>query len=149
MVGRVVSGPRGEVVVGDVSAWCEGRAAERAVGLRLGPGARGREGGLGAERGSTCGSCECLVRGQGSREGRWAANRARGLEAGRVVSGPRGQSEVGAVSGWCEDRATERAMGLRVEQGARGKEGGLGAERGSSCGSCECLVQGQGSREGK
>ena len=57
----MVSGPRGEVVVGDVSAWCEGREAERAGGLRLGLGASGREGGLGAEKGIASGCCECFV----------------------------------------------------------------------------------------
>ena len=40
--------------------------------------------------GISCGRCECLVRGQGSREGKWVASRTKGLEAGRVVSGPRG-----------------------------------------------------------
>ena len=34
----MVLGPRGEVVVGAVSAWYEGRVAERAGGLRIGPG---------------------------------------------------------------------------------------------------------------
>ena len=29
----MVSGPRGDLLVGSVSAWCEGRAAERASGL--------------------------------------------------------------------------------------------------------------------
>ena len=55
MAGRVVLEPRGESEMGAVSALCEGRAAEREVGLRLGPRASGREGGLGAERGSFCG----------------------------------------------------------------------------------------------
>ena len=33
----------------------------RPVGCELGQGFRGREGGHGAERGSSCGRCECLV----------------------------------------------------------------------------------------
>ena len=78
MAGRVVSGPRRELQVGAVSALCEGRAAEKAVGLRLGPGASGREGGLEAERGIRSGCCECFVRGQGSREGSGVVSRARG-----------------------------------------------------------------------
>ena len=36
--GRVVSGPRGEFLVSSVSAWCEGRAAERASAECIGPG---------------------------------------------------------------------------------------------------------------
>ena len=36
--GRVVLGPREELLVGSVSAWCEGRAAERASALCVGPG---------------------------------------------------------------------------------------------------------------
>ena len=32
------TGPRGDLVVGAVSAWCKGRAAERVSGLRIGPG---------------------------------------------------------------------------------------------------------------
>ena len=34
----MVSEPRGELQVGAVSAWCEGRAAERASLLQIGPG---------------------------------------------------------------------------------------------------------------
>ena len=174
--------PRGDLLVGSVSAWWEGRVAERASGLQIGPGFRDREGGLGAERGISCGCfeclvqgqgsgegeldvnrardleggsvvsgprgeffcrcCECLVQRQGSREGEWVANRTRGLEGGRVVSGPRGKFLVGAMTTWYEGRAAERANGLRIGQGFRDKEGGLGAERGSTCGLCECLVRG-------
>ena len=113
----MVSGPRGNLLLGAVSAWCKGRAAERASGLRIGPKARGRDGDLGAERGISCGCCECLVRGEGSREGELDANRAKGLEAGRVVSGPRGEFLVGSVSAWCKGRAAERARGLRIGLG--------------------------------
>ena len=113
----MVSGPRGDLLVDAVSAWCEGRATERASGLQIGPGARGREGGLEAERGISCGCCECLVRGKGSREGELDANRAMGLEGGRVVSGPRGEFLVGAMSACCEGRAAERASWMRIGPG--------------------------------
>ena len=53
--GRVVSGPRGGQLVGAVSASREGRVAEGAGRLQIGPEARGSECGLGAERESTCG----------------------------------------------------------------------------------------------
>ena len=54
---RVGSGPRGESIVGGVSASHKGRVNEGAGGLQIGPGARRWEGGLGAERGSCCGVC--------------------------------------------------------------------------------------------
>ena len=64
-----------------------------------------------------CGCCECLVRGQGSRKGKLDANTAKGLEAGRVVSGLKGEFLVGTVTTWCEGRAAERASGLRIGPG--------------------------------
>ena len=155
--GRMVSGPRGDLLVGSVSAWCKGRVAERAgtrgteggleaeraSWMRIGPGTRGREGGLRVERGISCGCCECLVRGKGSQEGELDANWAKGLEAGRMVSGPRGDLLVGSVSAWCKGRAAERPVGCELGQRFRGREGGLGAERGIFCGRCECLVRRQ------
>ena len=109
-------------------------------------GARGREGGLGAERGISCGRCECLVQGEGNREGELDANRARGLEVGRVVSGPRRDLLVGSMSAWCEGRAAKRASGLRIGPVARGKEGGLGAKRGLLVEDCCLIIQAKGGR---
>ena len=88
------------------------------------------------------------MRGQGSREGQFVANRARGLDARRVLSGLRRELQVGVVSAWCEGRAAERAGGLQLGPGASDREGDLEAERGSTCGCCECLVRRQGNREG-
>ena len=75
------------------------------------------EGGLGAERGPVGGRCECLVRGEGNREGKGVANWARVVEAGRVVSEPRGGQLVGGVSAWCEVSTTKGAGWLRVGPG--------------------------------
>ena len=114
---RVVFGQRGELLVGAVSAGCEGRAAVRANSLRVGQGARGKEGALRAERGIVGGSCECLVGGQGSREGKCGVCRARVVEAGRLVSGRRGELLVGSVSAWCESGGAVRANVVCVGPG--------------------------------
>ena len=74
-------------------------------------------GGVGAKRGPVGGSCECLVRGEGSRGGWVIANWAKVVEAGRVVWGLGGGQLVGAVSAWCEVRAAEGAEGLRIRRG--------------------------------
>ena len=96
----------------------------------MGRGGGGREGGLGAERGPVGWSYECLVRGEGSQEGKGGVCWDRVVEVGRVVSGPRGGQLVGTVSAWCEVRAIEGAGGLRVRPGwwrqggwPRGREG--------------------------
>ena len=115
-------GPRGDLLVGLVSTWCEDRAAEKASGLRIGPGARGKEGGLGVEKGISCGCCECLVRGEGSREGMLDANRAKGIEVGRVVLGPRGDLLMGSVSAWYNGQGSRE--GEWVANRARGKRQG-------------------------
>ena len=70
---------------------------------------RGREGWLRVEREFPGGLCDCLVRGEGSREGKQGGERARAVGAGRDGSGPRGDSEEGSVSAWCKVRASERA----------------------------------------
>ena len=57
------------------------------------------------------------MRGQGSCEGKWGVCRAWVVEAGRVVSGPRGELLVGFVSAWCEGRAAVRASGVCVGPG--------------------------------
>ena len=80
----------------------------------MGQGGGGREGGLGAERRPVGGSCECLVRGEGSQEGKGDVCWTRVVEAGRVVSGPRGSQLVGAVSAWYEVRATEGQGGCEL-----------------------------------
>ena len=67
-------------------------------------GGRGREGGLGAERGIRGGLCECLVQGQGSREGKQGGERAWVVGAGRVGLKPRGESMERSVSAWFEVR---------------------------------------------
>ena len=97
---RVVLGPREELLVGSVSAWCEDRATKRASALRVGQGPSGREDGLEALRRIVGGLCECLVRGRASRVGKCAMCKARVVEAQRVVSWPRGEFMVGSVSAW-------------------------------------------------
>ena len=62
-----------------------------------GLGGRGREGGLGVKRGIPVGLCECLVRGQGSQEGKQGGERAWVVEARRVGSGSRGESLEGSM----------------------------------------------------
>ena len=96
----------------------------------MGQGGEGREGGLGAERGPVGVSCECLMRGEGSRGARGIANWAKVVEAGRVALGPRRGQLVGAVSAWCDVRAAERARAVFVGTGwwkqgrwPRGREG--------------------------
>ena len=103
--------------MGAVSAWCEVRAAERAGGLQIGPRWWRQGGGLGAKRGPVGGSCECLVRSEGSRKGKGGVCWDRVVEAERAVSGPRGGQLVGVVSAWCQVRATEGAGGLRIGPG--------------------------------
>ena len=85
--------------------------------MRVRQEAGGRDGGLGAKRGIVGGLCECLVRRWGSREGKCGVCRARVVEAGGVVPGPRGELLVGSVSAWCEGRAAVRASGVCVGPG--------------------------------
>ena len=82
-----------------------------------GQGGRGREGGLEAEREFPGGLCECLVRGEGNREGKQGGERAWAGGAGGVGSGPREDLEEGSMSAWCEVRAVERAS--KVGRGPR------------------------------
>ena len=56
------------------------------------------------------------------------------VEAGRVVTGPRGGQLVGAVSALRAVRLAEGARGLRIGPRARGSECGLGADKESTCG---------------
>ena len=77
---------------------------------------RSREGWVGAERGFPRGLCECLVRGEGSREGKQGGETARAVGAGRDGSGPRRDSQEGSVSACCEVRAAERASKVRRER---------------------------------
>ena len=93
-------------------------------------GGGGREDGLGAERGPVGGSYECLMRGEGSQEGKGGVCWDRVVEARRVVSGPRGGHLVEAVSAWYEVRAAKRARAVFVGIGwwrhggwSRGREG--------------------------
>ena len=81
------------------------RQASWGVGL----GGSSREGGLGAERRIRGGLCECLVRGQGSREGKQAGEWAWVVGAGWMGLGPRRESVERSVSAWCEVRVAERA----------------------------------------
>ena len=48
------------------------------------------------------------MRGESSREGKQRGERAKVVGAGRLGSGPRGNSEEGSVSAWCEVWAAER-----------------------------------------
>ena len=106
----------------------------------MGQGGGGREGGLGAERGPVGGSCECLVRGEGSQESKGGDCWDRVVEAGRVVSGPRGGQLVGVVSAWCEVRAAERAKAGFVGRGWWRQGGWSRVREGAS--SWELLVLG-------
>ena len=49
------------------------------------------------------------MRGEGSREGKQGEERTRVAGAGKVGSGPRGESFVGGVSAWRKGRVVEEA----------------------------------------
>ena len=80
-------------------------------------GSRGRGDGLRAEREFPGGLCKCLVRGEGSREGKQGGERTWAVGAWGVGLGPRGDFQEGSVSAWCEVRAAERASKVGRELG--------------------------------